>query len=281
MPRLTSLEPNRDERGVVAIFVALILVFLLGLVALGAEGGQMWADKERTQNAADAAALAIASACASGDCGDIDQIAATYASGNGAQKATATLDGNTVTVTASTHNVYLFGAFLGSPEGTVISKSTATSAPLTGTATLPYAVTECAWNHRGDTDQVIRLDGDTDCPDGGFTYLPSDDTCQVVSTAGDTENGQAGSTCGLDGMDGATILVPVLSGPTGGTRTVEGIAAFQLTGWCTTTGSYNTSGYCGTNNQQLRGHFVTYVATQSGQTDDAGADFGVTGVRLT
>lgn len=59
------MSPRRErsrERGVVLIWMALFLVFMLGFVALGIDTAKLMATKTELQNAADAAALAGASA---------------------------------------------------------------------------------------------------------------------------------------------------------------------------------------------------------------------------
>ncbi len=66
MPRL------RDDRGATAVTVALAMVMLFGFAAISVDVGVLWSDKKQLQNGADAAALAIAQACAAGDCGDYE-----------------------------------------------------------------------------------------------------------------------------------------------------------------------------------------------------------------
>ena len=54
--------PGLDERGVVLIWVTFFLLFTLGITALGIDGAKLMATRTQLQNAADAAALAGASA---------------------------------------------------------------------------------------------------------------------------------------------------------------------------------------------------------------------------
>ena len=54
--------PSLDERGVVLIWVTFFLLFALGITALGIDGAKLMATRTQLQNAADAAALAGASA---------------------------------------------------------------------------------------------------------------------------------------------------------------------------------------------------------------------------
>ena len=70
---------RKDERGAVAIIVALLMVVLIGFAALAVDISAMWAEKRQLQNGADAGALAIAQECAKGACGSPDGTAQTYA----------------------------------------------------------------------------------------------------------------------------------------------------------------------------------------------------------
>ena len=72
----------KDERGAVAIIVAAIMVPLLICTALVVDMGSAYVRKRELQNAADAAALAIALDCAGGHCGSITTTASTFAQAN-------------------------------------------------------------------------------------------------------------------------------------------------------------------------------------------------------
>ena len=51
-----------NERGSILIWVALFMIFMLAFVALGVDGAKLMATRSQLQNAADAGALAGASA---------------------------------------------------------------------------------------------------------------------------------------------------------------------------------------------------------------------------
>ncbi|WP_305041470.1 pilus assembly protein TadG-related protein, partial [Geoalkalibacter sp.] len=54
-----SAKPYRvGEKGAVAVLVAVLLMFLIGMVALVVDVGYLYATRSELQNAADAAALA-------------------------------------------------------------------------------------------------------------------------------------------------------------------------------------------------------------------------------
>ncbi len=59
-----KIERKRGEEGQVIVFLALVLVGLMGFAALALDGGMLFSDRRHAQNAADSASLAGASAAA-------------------------------------------------------------------------------------------------------------------------------------------------------------------------------------------------------------------------
>ena len=70
LARSVRLVLRRDDRGAVAVLVAMLLGtgVLLGMAALVVGVGQVYAERAQLQNGADAAALAVAKSCALGSC---------------------------------------------------------------------------------------------------------------------------------------------------------------------------------------------------------------------
>ncbi len=73
---------KRDDRGAVLVWVGLLLVVLFGMGALVVDAGALYSERRQLQNGADAAALAVAADCATGDCLDESATANTYADKN-------------------------------------------------------------------------------------------------------------------------------------------------------------------------------------------------------
>jgi hypothetical protein len=70
LARLVLVRLRRDERGVVAVIVAILLGagVLTGMLALVLDVGQIYQERAELQNGADAAALGVAKSCALGAC---------------------------------------------------------------------------------------------------------------------------------------------------------------------------------------------------------------------
>ena len=75
-------DAENKEYGAATVFVAILLVVLLGVTALTVDVGAAYAEKSQLQNGADAAALAIARDCAEGDCGAFAATGQSLASSN-------------------------------------------------------------------------------------------------------------------------------------------------------------------------------------------------------
>jgi Flp pilus assembly protein TadG len=82
LARLVLVRLRRDERGVVAVIVAILLGagVLTGMVALVLDVGQIYQERAELQNGADAAALGVAKSCALGAC--TPAVASQLANGN-------------------------------------------------------------------------------------------------------------------------------------------------------------------------------------------------------
>jgi hypothetical protein len=86
------MQRLKDDRGAVAVLVAIMMVVLLAMGTVVVDIGQLYAERRQLQNAADAAALAVAV-----DCGDAAGCAATAAA-DAAARVNANANDGTATV---------------------------------------------------------------------------------------------------------------------------------------------------------------------------------------
>ena len=286
----------KSERGAISVLVALMMVMLLGFAAIAVDVSAVYAKKQRLQNGADAAALAIAQDCASGACGTPQVTAQTLVASNLTGSVTTVLaptftsSPNQVTVSASTINSDLFAPVLGISQTTV--KATATAGwgqPVAGTTVLPLAFSWCAFKAQtggglpsGTTVRTIlftKTDG-TSCTGpsgnavpGGFAWIkPNAGTCQATTSV--TPTGQTPSDTGnsvpagcspadMAALLGKTVLLPLYdnAGGTGNNAWyhIYGYVAFQLTGYFFA-GQYKSPiPPCSGNSRCVSGYFTKFV----------------------
>ncbi|MBI2170021.1 MAG: hypothetical protein HYU28_11075 [Actinobacteria bacterium] len=153
MRRLTA--GGRDERGVVTVIVALLLVVLLGMGAYVIDIGALYQERRELQNGADAGALAIAQECAEGDCGVPGATATQYADANAedgasaVDAATVDLAARTATVDTSTEGSggaqvpFRFAQVFGRSGQTVHASATAQWGPALNAAAVPLTFSLC------------------------------------------------------------------------------------------------------------------------------------------
>jgi Flp pilus assembly protein TadG len=146
-----------DERGAVAVLVALLIVPLFGVGAIAVDVGSLYSDRAQLANAADAAALAIALDCARNNCGNTVGTATTALTANASNADTAnatlrtptvtkttTSTGGKVTVTVSADQAHWFAPVLGFSSTRVATSATAAWATTTtGRANFPLAISWC------------------------------------------------------------------------------------------------------------------------------------------
>jgi len=162
-------QPHEQRRrGQVLVLVALSLLVLLGIVALAVDGGSLYAERRKMQNAADAGALAGARVLCYEEHLDlasrddaVDTEARFYAEDlNGADVAVVTVSGNlTVTVVATKTATTFFARVIGFPTADVAALASAMcQRPAAGGNVWPLAV-----KHSVYTDTVT-------IPCGEFFY---------------------------------------------------------------------------------------------------------------
>jgi len=85
--RISSLRLRQDERGAIAVMMAIMLSVLVGMLGLGVEFGSWYAARRALQTAADAAAITAALERSRGNPGDASAIALREAQRNGFHEA--------------------------------------------------------------------------------------------------------------------------------------------------------------------------------------------------
>ena len=301
-----------DERGAVALVVALVLVPLLGFAALAVDTALVYVARTQLLTASDAAALAVAADCARGTCGHAAGTAAGLAGANaavlgadGPARVDTELGATSVTVTARSTVGLVFAPVLGIQDSEVRASTTARWAPLASvTAPLPVALSVCERpGPEGVPDDdrpvAVRPVGEESCagpagtvPAGLVTLATGSCTVDVVAggtlaVAEDALPSGCDAAAALPAL-GTVVPVPVFDRLTGtgaaATVHVLGIAGFHVTGWSTgsTAVGPGTAAACG-DQPCLLGFFTGYAAPDASPSDTASGtpDLGARAVLLT
>lgn len=254
----------RDERGVVAVVVALLLTVLCGIAALVVDAAAVYAERRELQNGADAGALAVAQDCALGNCGSYTSTATGLADAN-SEDGASTVDDVTIDLAAQTASVststddpeggtlipFRFAPIFGIGGENVDASATAQWGPLANGKGLPLAISTCEWErtvsdvtdlpsatvtitfHDGNSTEPCNGPAGQDVP-GGFGWLDESGcaTDITVDGGGTTASSNTGVSvpagCSLaDFPLGTPILFPIFDGASGtGTN-----GTFHIVGW--------------------------------------------------
>jgi len=261
-PRWTRLRGQHGERGGIAVATALLLPVFLGLAALAVDTAGVWAARQQVINGADAAALAVATDCAAGNCGDIKPTAESYFFANNEAAKLADLkagsgwiyvDGRQTRATGTWLIRHFFAGALGFPTGSLSVESTAAWAPVaSSTSGVALAVSWCTFRAGAPVNggPAVRIDltaqpsGSCTGPTGGsttggamWTTTSSGSVCgttaavqTAVSQYQPTASRPAGCTSGyLSGLVGRVVDVPVWGSVSGGSAQVYGWASLRVT----------------------------------------------------
>lgn len=317
MRRMTGQDP---QRGSVATIVAILSVVVIGMAAVSVDVASLWSDRQQLQTGADAGALAIAQACAGGNCGSPSSTASALATANkndgavSAQVLTPGLAPSTghVTVRTTTERFHWFAPVLGHDSTVVNADATATwGAPSGGITVLPLAFSWCEWFAQtggavpsGTTERIINLtkSSNTSCTGpsgnivpGGFGFLKViTGTCTAysdISHVVDSDPGEsppAGCTpADFQAVHNKTVLLPIFE-EFGGTGTnawyrIKGYAAFRLTGYYFVNQfSWNKGPGCQGSQRCIKGYFTQYADIGTDMNLDGTApDLGARLVTLT
>lgn len=305
-----------DDRGAVAVLVAILMVPLLGFAAISIDIAATHAEKQQLQTGADAAALAIAQDCARKACGSptlTAQKLATLNSNSGeavaALPSVPTAATGRVTVNNSAVRNHWFAPVLGVDSTDITASSTAGwGSPLGGTAALPLIFSLCDFKRfaidgrpTGIEQTIITTPAGDGCTGfdgphrmpGGFGWLETDSkrSCSTTTRVGQkaySEPGNSPKQCDLSTIRNRTVLVPVFDETNiekvggngrGAWYEVYGYAAFTVTGYHFSGQSWNSP--CGGNQRCIRGHFTTQLHEDPDfDYGPGGRDLGATAVHL-
>jgi len=172
---------RHEDRGNVAVVVALAMVPLLGFVAITIDAGALYSEKAQLQNGADAAALAVAQSCAAAagcTTASATAIARSLANANAADGTAfvatpAFPTTRSVRITTSARDgattagslALTFAPAIGIDTAAVTATATAGwGSPASGPAVLPLAFAPCVFDRFGTsgTIQVIQTHGSND-----------------------------------------------------------------------------------------------------------------------
>ena len=303
----------KDERGAVAVVVALVMVPLIAFAAISLDVAGLWWERQQLQTGADAGALAIAQDCGRGSCGTPAATASAMATANhrgaGAAASVVRLTSGSVTVRTDATRTHAFARVLGVDSTGVSARSTAAwGAPSGGTGVLPLAFSWCEWRAQtngampsGTTATTILFPktSETGCTGpsgnftpGGFGWLRTDGTsCTIKSAINDNLAVDPGisapSSCSnsyVGSLLDKPVLLPLFDRISGtgssGQYHVYGYAAFVLTGYYLG-GQYKVNAPCTGNDRCIRGYFTRFVSPDESFTYSPSApDFGAEVVKL-
>ncbi|MHA6524909.1 pilus assembly protein TadG-related protein [Tessaracoccus sp. G1721] len=254
----------KNDRGAVAIMMAILLVALVGFTAISVDVGALWWDRKELQNGADAAALALAQTCASETGCDSEELeehwALHYAKANKTDGDVTLAEGiqhtdMSVTVTVKSVREHWFASVLGRSESSVSATATATWGGVHGGWVAPFSASTCFVDDFTAADwpvsnlKLILKDKLIDCNPGGTTHMmpggmdwlavPKDaKDCQVYTEVdgwvlNDPGNdGTSNSSCAslLSNLHGKDILIPLFDDyePKTGKEKVGDVVGKQL-----------------------------------------------------
>ncbi|UOQ90595.1 pilus assembly protein TadG-related protein [Agromyces endophyticus] len=222
---------------------ALALVPLLGAGAIAIDVGALYAERAQLQNGVDAAALAVAAACANNESncgGTAGTTAQRYVDENAAivrdpaaNTPNINYADNTVTVTAATDVDHVLAQLLGADSSVVTASGSAEWGQPVAGSTLPLAIGVCEFDQYPPLDPTAppskilvqynttaRAGCDETYAPGGFGWLDAADCIANLDVSGGAvwHKGDRGNNLSKSGCDadtdiaplrGTTVLIPI------------------------------------------------------------------------
>lgn len=310
------MQRLNNDRGAVAVMMALLMVPLLGFAAVAVDVAALRAERQQLQTGADAGALAVAQDCGRNACGTPSATAQSFAvsNTNDGKAVTAvspvTATTHTVTVTASSLRTHVFAQVLGIDTTNVVAKATAVwGTPGDGTAVIPLTFSWCEFKLQtggglpsGTIERTILFSkaAATSCTGpsnnfvpGGFGWLDVNSGCNLTTIIGQMLKSSTGaslpsgcSTADMVAQQNKTVLLPIFDQAfdqgNSATYRVYGYAAFVLTGYHFPSYSWNATGCTSPNINCIKGYFTKFVDQSNAfHISSTAPDMGATSVLLT
>jgi len=269
----------REERGGIAVMLALLMPILFGAAAIGIDTAAVWSARQQVQTGADAAVIAVATDCARGNCGDIKKTAedAFWANDEAAKLSDLGPGEGWISANTGTRKVsatqkkdwvvnHFFAAALGYDTGTLAVSSYARWAPTAkARVEIPLAISYCAYRQLAGTlgsKTPVQLAETAPSPggactgpagqslNGGISLFAADaGSCATRTVLNGTYSMTLGTLAGgctnayLASLIGRDVTIPVWAEEPGATFRVYGYAAFRVTGFSLTAGDRKLQGY--------------------------------------
>jgi hypothetical protein len=198
----------REERGAIAVMLALLMPILFGLAAIAIDVAGVWSARQQVENGADAAVLAVAMDCAASNCGDIKSTAEdAFWANNRAAKLTdlgpgegwVSVNGRKISVTQKKPWIvnHFFAGALGQGKGELSVSSFARWTPASrGRAEAPVAVSYCFYKEATSANGPGYGNGKGSVGAHATATIPLSTTfgpgnCPTPSSGGPTPKGSA------------------------------------------------------------------------------------------
>lgn len=166
----TGTGGSDNERGAATVFVALMLVVLMGFAAIAVDVGAMYAEKAQLQTGADSSALAIAGDCANGACGDVNATGQLLANSNSNDSSSGVSSitfpsATTVRVETNTRDAgsganafsLFFARVMGFETTDIRAVAEATWGAPNEATTLPWTISQCVFEQYLSPSQLAEL----------------------------------------------------------------------------------------------------------------------------
>lgn len=312
---------SEDERGGIAVVVAIVMVVMLGFAAVAIDVAKLYSERAQLQNGSDAAALMIARACATGapvgDCAEtpsanVQKLVNGNAVDGLSNVGSIAIDtpGRSVKVTTGAQEAggppnsvtTFFAQVLGIRSAEVrTSSSVQWGTPVKGIMVLPLAIAECKFDlslgSQAAAEQILEFGSGCGRVPGGFGWVASTGSqCNLSISVGKESDesswfssdpgASAPSRCSaadISQMNNQTVLLPLYDKAAG----TGSNAGYFVKGFA----AFHVTGYnfaddewpkgSKLKNKSLRGYFLKFVSISQALELGSAPDYGASIAKLT